>query len=119
MQKLTQTCQRCGNNFIRGHTTDFTAEQPNGIWHNQLTPVCEACELAASFSKLPDDVQQQVDICVYQCAIIKGIMLIVRTLQIGLHASQDVYSWRYEQLRAANSRNFICSHEDYWSGFYF
>jgi hypothetical protein len=116
MSAPTQTCLTCGKRFSQGYTTYYDESPPRVVWHEHTT--CEDCEQIALFGRLTVEQQQQVDELIYGNAILQGILLLKRSLGIGLADSNLLFSWRYHKLREAHPRKFSRSDSDYWDGFY-
>ena len=116
MQAPTQTCLTCGKTFAQGYSTHYDTEPPRVIWDTDT--ICNDCEQLAIFERLSAEQQQQVDELIYGNVILQGILLLKRSLGIGLADSNLVFSWRYHKLREAHPRKFSRSDSDYWDGFY-
>ncbi|MCX5560747.1 hypothetical protein [Streptomyces sp. NBC_00038] len=50
--------------------------------------------------------------------IIRGLKVLHEHLGCSLHESLDVFAARYEVLRVERPDDFVCSHDEYWVGFY-
>jgi len=50
--------------------------------------------------------------------IIRGLKTLREHLGCSLHEALDVFAARYDVLRAERPEDFVCSHDEYWVGFY-
>ncbi|MET8637372.1 hypothetical protein [Streptomyces sp. NPDC004680] len=50
--------------------------------------------------------------------IMRGLIALRGHFGCSLHKALDVFAARYEVLRAERPGDLVCSHEDYWVGFY-
>ena len=116
MSAPTQTCLTCGKRFSQGYTTHYDEAPPRVVW--DANTICDDCEQLALFERLTVEQQQQVDELIYSNAILQGILLLKRSLGIGLADSNLLFSWRYHKLREAHPHKFSRSDSDYWDGFY-
>jgi hypothetical protein len=116
MQAPTQTCLTCGKTFAQGYSTHYDTEPPRVIWEENT--ICEDCEQLALFGRLSVEQQQQVDEAIFSIAILQGITLLRKSLQLGLKESLFLYSWRYGKLKEVYPHKMARSDSAYWAGFY-
>ena len=50
--------------------------------------------------------------------IIRGIKVFRDHLGCSLHEALSAFIARYEVLRAERPADFVCAHDEYWTGFY-
>ncbi|GAA3831872.1 hypothetical protein [Streptomyces chiangmaiensis] len=50
--------------------------------------------------------------------LIRGIKTLRDYLGCSLHEALDVFAARYEVLGVERPGDFVCSHDEYWVGFY-
>ena len=113
MKSITYKCDVCNKEWIVSYSYDTSLPDTH-----KSCPYCEHDYLVDLFTESSDDFREEVEKLIYERKILEGMRLIKQTLRIGLGQSNQLFSWRYRQLRDINQKNFICSDEAYWNGFY-
>jgi hypothetical protein len=67
---------------------------------------------------IPDGDWQSIDPHIFANRKLEAVIRIRAVTGCGLHESLDIFSARYQLLRAARPERFECSDEEYWIGFY-
>lgn len=60
----------------------------------------------------------ELDEHILACHILLAVECIRRFTGVGIHNALEIHANRYRELPDQRPDDFVCSHEEYWQGFY-